>query len=360
MTDGDRFETHRLQGCRVGCPDFRRDAGCTVARAASTHAAAMTRNATEGLDAMQLDLNKKCEELLLSKKWNSTPVKHYNGVVKRLEMIKAAGLPGMRVVSAKKLAELGRIPRSDEGHQIDALEAVKKAGRDFGTGSPRALILFYSHRWKRPNWSESMQKDVPWGSAERAAAGKVGDPDDAAHSKALALLSMGEWFAAHLNRMTVCFPFFREAMFEMCPTWIQGCPLPMCPDQWDDTPVGLFPLCFNKMFCQAEYEIYVSAKSGVELAVFAFANAKVPRPISMCGSTGLTGHAPTRPIRAPTVRMAPLEPRNNRPPTRCTGLTCDAALQWRRCPRTSARARPSSPRRRSPSTWVARGVRWSC
>ena len=55
------------------------------------------------------------------------------------------------------------------------------------------MILFYSHRWTRPNWSEDLGKDLPWASAERQLAmgeGKrFGDPDDAARSKAKALIA---------------------------------------------------------------------------------------------------------------------------------------------------------------------------
>ena len=59
------------------------------------------------------------------------------------------------------------------------------------------MLLFYSHRWKRPNWSEDLGKDLPWASAERQQAmreGKrFGDPDDAARSKAEALIAYGDW-----------------------------------------------------------------------------------------------------------------------------------------------------------------------
>ena len=60
------------------------------------------------------------------------------------------------------------------------------------------MLFFYSHRWKRPNWSEDLGKDLPWESPERQLAmreGKrFGDPDDAARSKAKALIAYGEWF----------------------------------------------------------------------------------------------------------------------------------------------------------------------
>ena len=93
---------------------------------------------------------------------------------------------------------LGRIPRSHEGHQEDALAAVERCGADPIANSPKAVIFFYSHRWARGNWCEELQRELPWGSEEykqAVAEGKlVGDPDDAAHSKARALAAYGEWF----------------------------------------------------------------------------------------------------------------------------------------------------------------------
>ena len=113
-------------------------------------------------------------------------------------MIEDAGLPRMRVLSQRKLKELGRIPRSNEDKQEDALDAVIRCGADSLENSPKAIIFFYSHRWKRGNWCEELQKDMAWGSAEREQAmkeGKIfGDPDDAEHSKAKALIAYGEWF----------------------------------------------------------------------------------------------------------------------------------------------------------------------
>ena len=52
----------------------------------------------------------------------------------------------MRVVELEKIEELGRIPRSSEGHHVDALEKVKEAGNSssLGGGEPNALIIFLS------------------------------------------------------------------------------------------------------------------------------------------------------------------------------------------------------------------------
>ena len=60
------------------------------------------------------------------------------------------------------------------------------------------MLLFYSHRWCRPNWCEALRLEAAWGSAERTAAqaegGRFGDPDDAARSKARALAQYARWF----------------------------------------------------------------------------------------------------------------------------------------------------------------------
>ena len=158
----------------------------------------MTRSADAALDEAQLKLGNACEELLASKAWQRSHPETYSGLKLRLQLLEEAGLPRMRVVPNTKLEELGRIPRSNEGHQVDALEAVKKLGKVPVEGNPRAVILFYSHRWARPNWCEALGKDLPWGSEERNAAmarGEVfGDPDDADHTKATALIEYAKWF----------------------------------------------------------------------------------------------------------------------------------------------------------------------
>ena len=129
----------------------------------------------EELPAEQLALGERCEALLASDKWNRAHTVTHAGLLERLQMIVDAGLPPMRLLSAKKLEELGRIPRSDEGHQ----EVVKRCGVDINN-RPKAALLFYSHRWSRPNWCEVMQLEAAWGSAERTAAeaegAQFGDP----------------------------------------------------------------------------------------------------------------------------------------------------------------------------------------
>ena len=156
----------------------------------------MTRSAEEAIDEAQAKLGERCERLLASSAWNKAHTSTRNGLLKRLQMIPDAGLNPMRVVAHRTLKELGRIPRSHEGHQEDAIAAVRRCGAD-RFKLPKAVLLFYSHRWKRPNWSEDLGKDLPWASAERQQAmreGKrFGDPDDAARSKAKALIAYGDW-----------------------------------------------------------------------------------------------------------------------------------------------------------------------
>ena len=157
----------------------------------------MTRSAEQAIDEAQAKLGERCERLLASSAWNKAHTSTHKGLLKRLQMIPDAGLNPMRVVAHSRLKELGRIPRSHEGHQEDAIAAVRRCGADV-VNSPKAVLLFYSHRWKRPNWSEDLGKDLPWASAERQQAmreGKrFGDPDDAARSKAKALIAYGDWF----------------------------------------------------------------------------------------------------------------------------------------------------------------------
>ena len=148
------------------------------------------------IDDAQANLRERCERLLASSAWNKAHTTNRKGLLERLQMIPDAGLNPMRVVAHRTLKRLGRIPRSHEGHQEDAIAAVRRCGAD-RFKIPKAVLLFYSHRWKRPNWSEDLGKDLPWASAERQQAmreGKrFGDPDDAARSKAKALIAYGDW-----------------------------------------------------------------------------------------------------------------------------------------------------------------------
>ena len=124
----------------------------------------------EGVDAWYVsgaNIGERCENLLASNKWQYSNPETYKGLVNRLELMTNSGLPKMRVIPLSTIETLGRIPRSNEGYAVDALEAVVKAG---------------------------LEKDVLWGSDERIAAEAaghvVGDVDDKDHTKALSLIGI--------------------------------------------------------------------------------------------------------------------------------------------------------------------------
>ena len=100
----------------------------------------MTRSSDEALDEAQLALGTKCERLLRSAAWHKAHTTTQKGLLLRLQMLKAAGLPAMRLVPNSKLKTLGRIPRSHEGHQVDAIEAVTRCGAD-SNNLPLAVLL---------------------------------------------------------------------------------------------------------------------------------------------------------------------------------------------------------------------------
>ena len=161
------------------------------------------RSAEAAIDDAQNALTVKCEELLSSEEWMSEQIVDYEGTLRRLDLIVKAGLPPVRVIPLTTLTKLGRIPRSTETDENgkpyanDARDAIRQAGASL-TGTSNAILFFYSHRWKRPNWCEALQKDLEFGSEERtqavAAGHTVGDVDDAQHTKAQALIEWGKWF----------------------------------------------------------------------------------------------------------------------------------------------------------------------
>ena len=64
------------------------------------------------------------------------------GLIKRLEMMRDAGLPPMRVVAATEIERLERIPRStDTDAKVeDALDVVERRGSK--NGKPNAVLTF--------------------------------------------------------------------------------------------------------------------------------------------------------------------------------------------------------------------------
>ena len=116
----------------------------------------MTRSSDEALDEAQLALGTKCERLLSSKAWHKAHTHTLKGLLQRLQMLKAAGLPAMRLVPNSKLETLGRIPRSHEGHQVDAIEAVTRCGAD-AEKWPLAVLLLCAAAHSNPPTTCSYQ-----------------------------------------------------------------------------------------------------------------------------------------------------------------------------------------------------------
>ena len=101
----------------------------------------MTRSDKDALSDAQLALGTACETMLASDKYQRANPMTYGGLVKRLAMLPEHGLPKMRLVPQSKLEELGRIPRSNENFQVDALEAVKRLGAGFDNRSKAVLLV---------------------------------------------------------------------------------------------------------------------------------------------------------------------------------------------------------------------------
>ena len=125
------------------------------------------------------------------------------GLLRRLELLKQAGIPPMKVLPMTKLIELGRIPHSSEGFALDAAEALA-AYPEAKLSRPLAPIYFFSHRWLRPDWCEALQKDVAYGTEEweqaRRSGLRMGLPDDAGDTKARSLIQTLRWFVEEHSR----------------------------------------------------------------------------------------------------------------------------------------------------------------
>ena len=148
--------------------------------------------------------------LLSSREWSRQDVYNHAGLVKRLQMMRIAGLPPMRVVAAAEIERLGRIPRStDTDAKVeDALDVVQRCGAD-GFAKAKAVLTFFSHQWLRPNWCEMRACDLAWGSVERAQAADdglaIGDVDSADREKARALVQWAKWLKSSLHHRGCCF-----------------------------------------------------------------------------------------------------------------------------------------------------------
>src|SRR5205809_617499 len=62
-----------------------------------------------------------------------------------ITLANSLGGPRMRLLHWKRLAELGRIPHSDEGEAVDAIAGIDSFG------APLVEVFMVSHRWLRPS-----------------------------------------------------------------------------------------------------------------------------------------------------------------------------------------------------------------
>jgi len=164
-------------------------------------------------------------KLLSSESFSTANPDSLAGLHKRLELLKQAGIPPMKVLPMSTLIELGRIPHSSEGFAIDAADAL--AGFPQAKLSrPMAPIYFFSHRWLRPDWCEALQKNVAYGTEEwqqaQAAGHRAGDPDDTAATKARSLIQTLKWLAEEHAR--------EQAM------------------SWEEVPMKLFMACGHELY----------------------------------------------------------------------------------------------------------------
>lgn len=122
--------------------------------------------------------NETTTQLLSSAPWQAANPYTYSGLLRRLQLIKGSNMPPMQVLHASRLEGLGCIPRSSDGHAVDAEEAVRGCGAD-EQNRPKAVLVMFSHRWLRPVWPD------PDGKSH---------PDDERNVKAKALIEWVRWF----------------------------------------------------------------------------------------------------------------------------------------------------------------------
>ena len=164
-----RLEVWLRCSVHVGCgtPLFRRVVGCRrPARVREGHAEARRRvcvcvcvkslrilrhreshwyNDAQQRRGARRGAARAGHQVLSSKAWHKAHTSTQKGLLLRLQMLKAAGLPAMRLVPNSKLKALGRIPRSHEGHQVDAIEAVTRCGADVDNWPLAVLLLSLIH-----------------------------------------------------------------------------------------------------------------------------------------------------------------------------------------------------------------------
>src|SRR5262245_54824114 len=75
-----------------------------------------------------------------------------------IERANALGGPAMHLLHWTSLDKLGRIPRSDEGQSVDAIQGID------AFGAPTVEVFMVSHRWLRPSLNRSLSHpDSPGG-----------------------------------------------------------------------------------------------------------------------------------------------------------------------------------------------------
>jgi hypothetical protein len=80
-----------------------------------------------------------------------------------IERANSLGGAAMRLLYWGRLVELGRIPRSNEGHTVDAVRGIDSFG------APTVELFMVSHRWLRPSLDPSRSHpDSPNGEKARA------------------------------------------------------------------------------------------------------------------------------------------------------------------------------------------------
>ena len=146
---------------------------------------------------VRLGSSEAVADLLSSRAWqslNSASQGVKGGALAKLDLIAAAKLPSMNVISASRLRELGRFPANREGEAVDARKVLRQPG---------AVVALFSHRWLRPT---------------------EGLPDDESGSKVRALLEFARWYELKYEGRALHF-------------WVDYCSI-----AWDNRALGIAAL----------------------------------------------------------------------------------------------------------------------
>ena len=102
----------------------------------------------------EVEIRERTQALLTSSKWARASDLTCSGLIKRLDMMRDAGLPPMKVIAAEEIeffaSKNGRMPRSTDLDVIleDAHEVVQKHG-ETAMGLSNAVFVFLSHQQAR-------------------------------------------------------------------------------------------------------------------------------------------------------------------------------------------------------------------